>query len=399
MNVSARRLLRLPPVLIVLAVGALAITLLMVFKPRPQPFPEPEPPKPVVEVVTAEPQRLSLPVQTQGTVRPRRQIELVSQVAGRVEQVAPAFVSGGYIAQGEWLVALEEQDYEHALIRARARVAETESLLASERGLARQAEREWRDLGSEDANALFLRRPQIAAAEGALAAARADLAQAELELARTRVRLPFDARVMETHVELGQYVTPGTPIATVFDAAVVEVALPLTDTQAALVDLPLIGQRLAREALPVVTLRARVAGDPGEWQGRITRTRASVDTQSRLLHAIAEVESPFDTDVHPLPLLVGTFVEAEIAGRALDGLVALPVSAVFRRNRVYTLDGRTVQEKTVQVIHRDDARIWVRGDLAEGEKIISDRQGYVSPGMEVTLPEDSSENDEGETES
>jgi multidrug efflux pump subunit AcrA (membrane-fusion protein) len=103
------------PALVVFGCGLLLIALVVLLKPRPEPRPEPEAPLPVVNVVHAQPRTVTLPVQTQGTVAPRRQIELVSQVAGRIVEVAPRFVSGGFFADGEWLVRIDPRDYELAL--------------------------------------------------------------------------------------------------------------------------------------------------------------------------------------------------------------------------------------------------------------------------------------------
>ncbi|MDA7852444.1 hypothetical protein N9A71_02740, partial [Porticoccaceae bacterium] len=64
---------------------------------------------------------------------------------------------------------------------------------------------EWRDLGDSTANALFLRQPQLAAAEAALESARADLAKANLDLNRTSITTPFQGRIRQTFVDLGQY--------------------------------------------------------------------------------------------------------------------------------------------------------------------------------------------------
>ena len=176
---------------LVLMVGLSLAYLLLVGKSGPEAQPVPEPAPPVVSVVSAEPAARSIAVSTQGTVRPLRQVSLVSRVAGRVETVADSFAEGGFFQAGEELVKVEDVDYGFAIARARSQVAAARQRVAEERGRAQQAKREWRDLGSTEANALFLREPQIDSAEAALAAAEADLAAAQLDLQRTSIRLPF----------------------------------------------------------------------------------------------------------------------------------------------------------------------------------------------------------------
>ncbi len=382
------------PLIVVLAVGLTLIAAVWLLQPRPSPEPEQEAPPPRVEVVPAQPRTLALPVHTQGTVAPRRQIELVSQVGGQIVEVAPNFAVGGAFTTGDWLLQVDPRDYQHALARAQARVRDAEMALASERGVARQAQREWRDLGNEDANALFLRKPQLAAAEANLEAAQAELAQAQLELERTRITAPFTGRVREKLVDLGQHIAPGTPVARIFDSTSVEIRLPLTDQQALLLDLPLPGA--ASPSLPAVTVSALIGGERHFWQGHISRTEAALDPQSRQFFALAEVQEPYNLTLHSAPLLVGTFVDAEIQGRPIEQVVELPRTTVFRRNLVYTLnDALSVQQKSVRILHRDEQRIWVQGDLAEGELVVLDRQNFLQPGVTVTIH--APEPDEGAT--
>ena len=89
--------------------------------------------------------------------------------------------------QGIFCWSSEKADYEFAIARARAQEAASAQRVAEERGRNLQAQREWRDLGTTEANDLFLRKPQLRAAEASLAAAQADVAAAELALERTTV--------------------------------------------------------------------------------------------------------------------------------------------------------------------------------------------------------------------
>lgn len=376
---------RIPLAVKIFIVGAIAVTAIILLKPRPEPRPETQPPRPQVNVTYAQPQTLAINVKTQGTVAPRRQIDLVSQISGPIIQVANNFVNGGFFAANEILIQIDPREYQYALTRAQARIAEAERVLASERGAARQAQREWRELGDADANALFLRKPQIAAAEAAVAAAQAERDQAQLNLERTTVRAPFAGRVQQTHVNFGQHLTPGARIATIFDSAFAEVRLPLTDQQSLLVDLPL-GSANDIEDRPQVSLRGVIAGEAHEWRGEIARTDASLDPQSRMYYAVVEVPEPFNTQRWAAPLLIGLYVEAHIDGNALDDVIELPKTSIFRRDKIYTLDtDLRVHLKTVRVLDSNDEVVWVQGDLIEGEAVVINRQGYINPGVLVSI--------------
>ena len=374
--------------LVLLAGGALSYALL-VGKPGPEPRAVPPPAPVVVDVVPADPATRMLSVQTQGTVRPRREIKLVSQVAGKVVAVSPRFAEGGFFTAGEELVKIEDTDYRFAIDRAQSQVAAARQRVAEEEGRALQAKREWRDLGSEQANALFLRKPQIAAARAALRAAEADLAAARLDLERTSVSAPFPGRISDKHVDLGQYVTPGAAIAQVYDTEVAQVRLPLTDRQVALLDLPLTyddEQAEQRSGAPVV-LQAQFANRLWEWEGRIVRTDASIDVDSRVVYAVAEVEQPFarQPGSDRPPLAPGLFVNAVITGREMPQVSLLPRSALRSDDTVMVVDAdERARVRDVEVLQSSPEQVWVQG-LEPGERVIVREPGMTAAGMLVQV--------------
>ncbi len=378
---------KIPTPLLILTIGGLLVFAVATLRPKPEPIPA-APPEPMkVSVILANPQTEVLTVYSQGTVAPKREIDLVAQVAGRITKVASNFVNGGFFSQATPLASIDKRDYELALIRANARVAQAQQELATNRGQARQARREWRDLGNDDANALFLRKPQVAAAEANLASAKAERDQAELDLQRTHITVPFNGRVRETMVDLGQYVTPGSKIATVYDTSVAEIRLSVTDRQAALLDLPLGFRGGELKQGPEVTIFGTIAGKRYQWQGRIARTDASIDTRSRLYYAVAEVVDPFvaNPQSSQAPLIVGLFVEAEIRGRALDDVITLPKQALFKGNQIYVLDAENrVHSKTVNLLYTNANTAWIQAEVNPGEAIVVERQSYLSEGIVVS---------------
>lgn len=378
--------------LLILLIGGAVVFAVATMKPKSKPQPKEEPKPTEVSVVAAQPGEHRLSVHSQGTVAPRREISLVAEVSGRIVKVNPAFVAGGQISAGETLVEIDPRDYRFAVVQAKSQVAEAEQRLATERGQARQKKREWRNLGNDEANDLFLRKPQIAAAKASLDAAKANLEKAELNLRRTKISVPFSGLVRSTSVDLGQYVGPGTQLGKAFDTSVVEVRLPLTDAEAGLVELPLgvASGELSEGAK--VELFGTVAGIPRTWQARIARTDASLDTRTRLYYAVAEVEAPYSAE-QEAPLMVGLFVEAQIAGKLLQNVIEIPRKALYKRNLIYTVDDKgEVVSKTIKVLKVSNDKAWVTGEVKIGDNIIAANQQYLVPGKKVEIKNaDSSE--------
>jgi RND family efflux transporter MFP subunit len=347
---------------------------------------------PLVRFETVEMKTVDLVVESQGTVSPRTESVLVSEVAGRVVEVASSFVSGGFFEEGDVLLKIESHDYRQAVVQNRAAVAQAELRLAQEQAEAGVANREWNDVGrGGEPSALTLRQPQIAEAEASVAAAVAALERAQRNLDRTEIRAPYAGRVRTKQVDVGQYVAPGTPIATVYAVDYVEIRLPLPDDQLAYVDLPLVyrGDSGGRKQ-PAVTLRASFAGRTHEWIGRIVRTEGEIDPRTRMVHAVAQVKDPYARGEDPdrPPLAAGLYVDAEIVGRSVENVATIPRAALRGDDTVLVIDDASrVRLRSVEILRRTPEAVIVSGGLEAGERICTTPLAAVTEGMQVRLHE------------
>ncbi|MFC6977784.1 efflux RND transporter periplasmic adaptor subunit [Microbulbifer taiwanensis] len=302
------------PVL-VLALGFGVVQVMSAAKPAPE---KKEETQRLVSLLYTEAreQAVHLAVDTQGEVRPRTEIDLTPQVAGRIVAISDSFAEGAGFEPGETLIQLDDADYRLALARAEAGVAAAEVVLLQARAAAAIKRQQWQAANpGREPTPLQVNRPQVAEAEAELRSAKAELADAQLNLERTRIKLPFRGRVIRRDVGLGQYVTASTVLGRAFATDRVEVRLPLTDFQLQELDLPMGFVASDRNPGPQVTLSARVGRDQRQWQGRIVRTQAAVDQQTRLIYAVAEVNDPYGEGASDgVPLAVGLFVSAEAEG-------------------------------------------------------------------------------------
>jgi len=367
---------------------ALIVAVMVVFKPKPEPKQEEKTLATKVDtlVVTLNTQRIS--VVTQGSVSPLHKINLISEVAGRVVSASEDYANGGFFSKDSPIAVVDGRDYTFALRQAESEVAKAKELYAIEKGRARQAKREWREIGDKEANDLFLRQPQLTAAKAAVDAAKANRDKARLDLDRTRISAPFNGRISIKHVDVGQYVTPGTVIAEVYSTDAVEVRLPLTDRQVANVDLPMTAD--PKEPLPDVILSAVYGGRPYQWQGKIVRTEATLDIKSRVVYAVAEVWAPYsvaESSGRP-PLSAGMYVSAKILGRQTDNVVKLPRKVLQKKDQITLVDTNDeLQYRTVEVLQSNAEEVLVRG-LSAGERVLLTRVPYAVAGLKVDLQSD-----------
>ena len=365
----SKKLFKIIAPIAVIAVSAGAFALLQASRPEPEK--NEEGPRPIsVYTATVGQEDASLEVLTQGEVRSRTEIDLVSQVGGRVITASPEFVEGGRIEPGVSLLQIEDTDYRLALSQAQARMADAD--LSVQQALADQDVARKQLRNDKTASDLALKKPQVAQARAMREAAQAGLEQARLDLKRTSITLPFAGRVAETRVHIGQFITPGTVLGKVFGTELVEVRLPLNNRQLASLGLP-IGYIAPQGGGVPVEFSAQVAGEMHQWQGKLVRLDASVDADTRMLYAMAEVADPYGkaASKNGMPLAVGLFVDAKIKGRDLTAAMSIPGNALRAGNVVYVINGEgRLEIRNVNVAHATPKRAVISEGLAPGEKVV-----------------------------
>ncbi|MDP1930274.1 MAG: efflux RND transporter periplasmic adaptor subunit [Gammaproteobacteria bacterium] len=395
--------------------GAALITALLVLA---RPGPEVRPPEErVVQVLTvpARSQDMVFTVSSQGTVAPRTQTTLVTEVSGLVLSVSEKFVVGGFFEEGEVLLTLDDADYRVSVQQSRANLLTAQSQLVQESAQAEQATRQWESAGRNRADAppLALRTPYLEEARARVLFAEADLARAERQLERTRIRAPYDGLIREKMVDVGQFIGTGTQVARTFAVDFAEIRLPLTDRDIAYLELPRPGVVVragnsagaagsdvnalhrstntwgnvgASRGTPV-TLKATVGGRPHEWQGAIVRTEGVIDSNTRVYYAIAQVEDPYglnQADNHSV-LSIGSFVNATLQGITARNVFTVPHTAVRNGDEIMVMDSeQRLRQRKVSILRSDADNIYIDGGLSDGEQIIVSPVPVPIDGMRVT---------------
>ena len=312
----------------------------------------------------------------------------------------PSFHSGGRIKAGETIFRIEQADY---LYRLREAVADLEDrkvalLEAEEQAAVARTEYEQysgRQLESGSsvnlAGPLVLKEPQLKAAQAALKREEARVAQAKLALSRTRVKAPFDGYVRDKSVDIGQYLTVGQPVGRLFAADAVEVVLPLSDANTAMIP-GLWALQDSSRRVPA-RVRARYGDASYGWDGYVDRAEASLDKQTRTTDVIVRVPDPFSAGTlvdgpgnrdHTPPLLVGKFVEVEIRGLVPESYFRVPRSALQPGNEVWVVrDDQRVSIVPVHILQRGDDEVFVTGALEEGQAVVIGGIQFTTEGMKV----------------
>jgi len=357
------------PVAVLLAAGVASWA---VFALRPQPEPQANVAAiPEVTVLRVEQQTLRLNVFSQGVVTPREEIDLVSEVAGKVVQMHPALVAGGFFNAGELLLTIDTRDYDYAITAAQARIAEAKRVFIAEQAQVEQAHSEWQALGEGEASELALRKPQLAEAQAKLQAAQADLAKAQLNRSRCELRAPFAGRILTKQAGVGQFLASGAVVARIYASDKAEVRLPVSSEQLSFLNLPLALPQAESGLWPKVTLSAELGGSQHQWLGQIVRSEAAVSEDSGQWYLVAQVNQPFQPIANRPPLLKGLFVHAEIKGAERSDVYRLPRNAVSPTQTVKLVNAEQKLEiRSVEVLRMDADFVVIKSGLRSGERVI-----------------------------
>lgn len=372
-------------------VGGIAFAVLLVRNPTVVEEAAPEVIPVSVRVLEVQSESVQLVVESQGKVQASQMASVSAPVAGPVEWISPAMEAGGFVAQGETLLRLESSDFETARARSEASLqqARAEATHASNE-LSRIEELAEKRLASDSQLQDARRLAAVNAAR--LADAEASYRQAELDLQRTDIKAPFDAVIQSRDVELGQYVNRAQSVAVLLGADEVEVRIPLAIRQLGYLDVPLgLRGELSGAMAPDVTLSGLYGGKEYSWNGKLVRTEAAIDANSNTVQTIIKVEQPVQKDtknvwgaVEQIPLPIGLYVRAEIAGKRVDDLIALPRTVMRNNNQVLVVDSENKMfYRTVEIYRLEEDRVLISGGLLPGEFIcISPIQAVVN-GMSV----------------
>jgi len=362
--------------LLVLAAGGLAAKYFIDTGPKPKQRP-PRQSGTLVKVMPMAPSSQRVVVPAMGTVVPARRIVLQPRVTGEIVEISSALIPGGLLKAGQAVLKIDPTDYELAIKRLDGEVARAELALQLELGQQAIARSEYdllsetRPIASPDRD-LILRVPHLATAKSVLAAAKAAKAKGELDLARTTISAPFNATVLEKYVDKGTQVTPASRLA----------AITGTDEYWLRVSVPI--SRLKWLTIPKTGSSkgsaVRVFDDtgwaPGAYRaGHVTRLLGQIETEGRMARVLVTVPDPLalgpDKAGKPA-MLIGTLLRVEIDGAELDGVYAIPRTALRDGSKVWVLDeDNTLDIRTVEVAWRDRERVLVRSGLGAGDRLIT----------------------------
>lgn len=246
-----------------------------------------------VSATTAEESRWTPAIDAIGTANAARGVQLTVETTGIVREVD--FSANQTVEQGQLLVQLDD-----AVQRADLEAGRSQ-LDLDRQALERAQELQRRGVGSN---------VSLEAAQAASSASQSQLARLEAVLEQKQLRAPFAGTIGIPRIAVGEYLQPGTVVATLQDL----------DTMRA--DFTVPEQELARIRIGQQVRIGTGNGADLPFTGEIVGIDPRVDPASRLVSVRAEIANPEGA------LTPGQFVQIKVDLPVEDGVVALPQTSV-----------------------------------------------------------------------
>ncbi len=204
-----------------------------------------------VEVRTSvvEARDLTSTIAATGSVRPRRQVNISSDVMGRVVELNVE--EGDEVERGMVLLRIDPSASQAQVSRANAALSQAEAQVAQARANLEQAQRDLNrleDLRARDPDLVSrqaleeaetrvrIQQSTLQSAEFGTAQSRAQLEEASDQRARTTITAPMSGRVTRLNIDEGETVVvgtmnnPGSLLLTISDLTVIETVLTVDET-------------------------------------------------------------------------------------------------------------------------------------------------------------------------
>jgi len=397
---------------------------------------------PVVEIMTLKPQDYTVTITASGIVKAGTQTNLVSEVTGRILSISEDFKEGNYFNKNKILLTIDKANYENSLAIVKGDVAASRAtlnqLIEEEKSAKRsyQLARKNLSLGKKEVTRLhglwakrliarsaldieeqktnqlqqkledlqgrlntFKSRKQATNAKIGTTLAREK--QERLNLSRTTIKAPYTGRILEKNVDVGQFVSTGTLLGKIYATDYVEVDLPLSLSRYELLNLPeaFKNKSIDEKRFPQVIFRNPNSNQKNEWKGRVVRSSAALDANSRQITVIARVDNPFDAkEGVSSPLRIGQYIEAKIKGKTFRNVYVLPTIAVRQNKEILLLEEGEIQVVAVTTLWNTQTETIVRveQDISEKQLVITSLS-QATDGMKViTLAQQMKKNKEKE---
>ncbi len=291
-------------------------------------------------------------------------VNVTTQASGIVSAIL--FKPGSMVHKGDILLDLDDRQLQANVDNAKAQLL-----------YAEQNHREIKELFNVGAAS----KNSLETTQANLATAQANLAAAEAEISYLHIPAPFDGKIGIHQVNVGQYLQPGTAIASLqqLDPLYVQFA---------------VAQQDLAQIHPDQDVEVSIDTNPNHiYHGKITAIDSTVDPDTRN----AQVQATIHND--DMLLLPGMFAQINVLLAQADDVITLPQTAInynlFGNSVLVAIpedtqatDGKQIYVLKLQYVSTGEERkgsVAITKGLKGGEIVVNSGQLKVAEGSRVTI--------------
>jgi RND family efflux transporter MFP subunit len=427
-------------IILPLILSIVIVVVLVKLKKGPERLPVTELSKPV-RVITIKTVDLIPRAIGYGKATPSKVWKAVAQVSGKIVKKSPDLKQGNLFKKGAFLLQIDPKEYELAVVRMEASIAENkarifqlemekknlELTLSIEEKSLKLSKTEWTrqkelfrkkiipastfESETQKYNGQLLKvqniknsislvpsnKKQLLAT---LSLNQANLENAKRDLANTVIRAPYNCRITDNSVQISQFVQKGQVIITADGTKTTEVYAQVpVDKFFSIVSSIAKGRTFSAFELSKfkddlglsVVVKFNTGQNYVSWKGRFSRPDASVDQKTRTAGVIVAVDDPYKKIIpgkRP-PLVRNMYCEVEISGKPVPNSIVIPRSSLHG-GLVYLVskDNRLVRRKVTKSISQSNFYVIEKG-LKPGDRLIVSDIIPAIDGMLLKAEEDS----------
>jgi membrane fusion protein, multidrug efflux system len=299
-----------------------------------------------------QPERLDNRVTSSGTVLANEEVEIRSEVQGKIVKIA--FKEGTRVKKGDLLVKIDDDELQARMLQAVA--------------ARKQAEDEEFRM-REQLKIEAVSRKDYEQASLALTRAKAEAQLLRAQLAKTELRAPFGGVVGLKQASEGGYVSPSTLITTLqeIDPLKLDFSIP---------------GKYAGWVKPGQAVGFTVQGSAERHEAKVYAVDPRIDPQTRTLKIRATCRNAGGK------VMPGAFATVEVALESVEGALLVPAEAVSsdaRGAKVFLYKAGKAEPRPVQAGLRTDSSVQITGGLAPGDTVIVSGVVTLRPGAPVKL--------------
>ena len=290
-----------------------------------------------VRTTVLAPQTLDNEIVVTGTLLPNEEVELISEIQGRVTRID--MEEGGTVRKGQVLIAIDHSDLDAELRQIEADLQ-----------LAQEDERRREQLLA--VNGISQQQLDQARAQRAALEARADLLR--IRISRATIRAPFNGDVGLRNVSVGGFVQPGQQLGKLvqLDPVKIDLAVP---------------ERLAHRMRSGARIEFTVEGSSGTFEGTVYAVEPHVDPATRSIKVRARAENK---DKRLLP---GAFVRVKVQMERIDDALMIPTEALIpdiQGQKVILVKGGKATSARVEVGIRQPREVQLVSGVNKGDTVV-----------------------------